>query len=84
MGDVKGLFGNVPEHGEPVQSCVNLLRDLLAQAEAGEIVGITYGAVTRRGVGVYGLGGVVGGYSMLGAVELAKAQLVASTLDQEK
>jgi hypothetical protein len=75
MANVVGLFGDVPS-GEPVDSCVECLRDLLAQAESGELVGIAYGAVSRNGQGQNGIGGMIGGYSMVGALEMAKAELI--------
>lgn len=84
MGEVRGLFGDVPEPGEPVASCVDCLRDLLEQAEAGELIGFAYGAITRNGIGQNGIGGLIGGYAMLGALELAKAELtcIMQEIDQ--
>jgi len=84
MGEVRGLFGGVPEPGEPVASCVDCLRDLLEQAEAGELIGFAYGAITRNGNGQNGIGGMIGGYAMLGALELAKAELtcIMQEIDQ--
>jgi hypothetical protein len=84
MGKVRGLFGDVPEPGEPVASCVDCLRDLLEQAEAGELIGFAYGAITRNGNGQNGIGGMIGGYAMLGALELAKAELtcIMQEIDQ--
>lgn len=84
MGEVRGLFGDVPEPGEPVASCVDCLRDLLEQAEAGELIGFAYGAIARNGNGQNGIGGMIGGYAMLGALELAKAELtcIMQEIDQ--
>lgn len=81
MGEVKSLFRGCDHNGEPVASCVETLRRLLEQAESGELVGITYAGITQHGVGVNGIAGVVGGYSMLGALELAKGQLVGIMLE---
>jgi hypothetical protein len=76
MGEVRGLFGDVPQTNEPVPSCVEGLRNLLEQAEAGELVGFAYGAMTRNGNGQNGIGGMIGGYAMLGALELVKVDLI--------
>jgi hypothetical protein len=76
MGEVRGLFGDVPEPGEPVASCVDALRDLLERAEAGEVIGITIAAINDRHHASYSIGGMVGGYGLLGAIEMAKGELV--------
>lgn len=76
MGEVVGMFGDIPEPPEPVASCVDCLRSLLQQAEAGELVGLAYAGITRSGHGQNGMAGVVGGYALLGSIEMAKADLV--------
>jgi hypothetical protein len=81
MGEVRGLFGDVPEPGEPVASCVDCLRDLLERAEAGEVTGIIYAGVTASGMGVHGMGGLIGSYGMIGAFEVAKADVLALMQD---
>lgn len=83
-GNVVGMFGGIPAAGEPVASCVDCLRDLIEQAEAGELVGFAYGAVLRNGQGQNGIGGMIGGYSMLGAIEMAKGQLLAIMQDLDE
>jgi hypothetical protein len=56
--------------GQPNQKCVDTLKEALEQAESGEISGVVIvKRVTASGEGVYDIGGVVGGYSMLGAIQ---------------
>jgi hypothetical protein len=81
MAEVVGLFGDVPEPGKPAASCVNALRDLLERAEAGEIVGFAAAAVSGTGNALYMVGGIVGAYGMLGALDMAKADLVSFMRD---
>jgi hypothetical protein len=81
MGNVTGLFGEVPQPNEPVASCVDCIRDLLARAEAGEVTGVIYAGVTVNGVGLHGMGGLIGSYGMIGAFEVAKADALALMQD---
>jgi hypothetical protein len=83
MSDVVGLFGDVPEPGKPAASCVDALKDLLERAEAGEIVGIAAAAVNPRGNALYIMGGIVGAYGLLGALDMAKADLVSLMRDMD-
>jgi len=82
MGEVRGLFGDVPEPGEPVASCVDCLRDLLQRAESGEVTGVIYAAVSAKGMGQHGAGGMIGNYGMIGALEVAKADVLSLMQDE--
>jgi hypothetical protein len=73
---VTSLYGDQISTGEPVQSCVNTLRKVFEQAEAGEVVGVALVCLYRDGAGGYHVAGRVGGYSMLGAMEAARADLL--------
>lgn len=55
---------------------IETLRDMLAKAEAGEVVGAVVAVLYHDGLSGFQIGGMIGGYSLLGAVELAKADLV--------
>jgi hypothetical protein len=81
MGEVRGLFGDVPEPGEPVASCVECLRDLLQRAEAGEVTGVIYAGVSSKGMGIHGMGGIIGSYGMIGAFEVAKLEALSFMQD---
>ena len=83
MTNVVGLFGQPLADGEPVQSCVECLEELLEQAKRGEIVGIAYGAMNSNGQGQTGIGGVIGGYSMLGALKLVEVELTDLMLSMD-
>ncbi len=83
MGEVRGLFGDMPEPGEPVASCVDCLRDLLERAEAGEVTGIALGMVDGKGRGSFAVGGMIRHYGLLAGVDLAKAQLHKHMLEDD-
>jgi hypothetical protein len=83
MGEVRGLFGEGPEPGQPVASCVDCLRDLLERAEAGDVVGIAVGMVDGMGRGSFAVGGMIGHYGLLAGTDLAKAQLHRHMLEDE-
>lgn len=75
MSKVESLFGGPVTTREPNAICVDTLRDLLERAEAGEIVGVVVAAVHYDGCATFELGGMLGGYSLLGALEMAKLSL---------
>jgi len=52
------------------------LRELLARAEAGEVTGICAAVVHCDGLASYHIGGFVGGYSALGALDMIRADLI--------
>jgi hypothetical protein len=63
----------LPERNE---NAVATLREALEMAEAGEIVGIGVVMLHKDAMGSYRFGGKVGGYSMLGAIDVMKADLM--------
>ena len=83
MAEVVGLFGKA-DLGNPVPSCVAALRDLLERAEAGEVIGVALAAVNAKGSASYSVGGMIGAYGLLGAVDMAKAHMIAHMMAGEK
>ena len=75
-GKVTSLHGGPTYEKEPSPACIEVLEELLAQAKAGEIVGIATAAMTHDGCGEWRIGGRVGGYSMLGAADVMRAEIV--------
>lgn len=77
MGEVRSLHGDAPPILERNESCIAELRELLEKAESGEIVGFSSVQMHRdRGVS-YTVAGMAGGFGMLGALEMIRAELVA-------
>ena len=59
----------------PNETCVAILRDALAQAEAGEIIGVAMAKLHHDHLGSFRVGGQVGGYSMLGALYRVQSEI---------
>lgn len=62
--------------GVPNSTCVKVARELLLMAESGELQGIAVAFLDREGVSGFVTGGRVGGYGMIGALEMARHELV--------
>ena len=76
MSNVKSLFGGPSGAPEPNERCIALLEEWLEMAKAGEIVGVAMAGLCRDNCARNALAGMVGGYSMIGALETAKAELI--------
>lgn len=74
-GTVTPLHGGPTYERQRVETCVEVLRDMLERAENGEIVGAAVVALSYDGHGEYMIGGRVGGYSMLGAAQIMHTDL---------
>ena len=61
---------------EPNAACIETIERWLEQARAGEIVGVALAGLGHDGFSQYSVAGKVGGYSMIGALEVAKAELL--------
>lgn len=75
-GNVVSLNGAPTCERAPNAACVATLTEWLERAKSGEIVGVALAAQHFDGYGSYSVAGVVGGYSVLGAAEHAKAILM--------
>ena len=62
--------------GGPNAGCVAKLKELLERAEAGEITGIVCASLHSDNTASTAVAGMVGPYSLLGAVDMAKSDLV--------
>ncbi len=76
MSNVTALPGAITYEPEVVQSTVDALRDMLQQAERGEIIGLTAVYVLHTARCGYWVAGKPGGYSTIGALECVKRQLI--------
>jgi hypothetical protein len=80
--NVQPLFGGVvPGMGTPNEGCIDVLEGLLERARAGELVGVVCAATHSDNMASYVLAGMIGPYSLLGALELAKADLIENMMD---
>ena len=73
---VTSLFGGTTGLPAPNEACIASLRRWLEMAESGELVGVAIAGLCYDGLGRYEVEGTIGGYSMLGALEIAKTELV--------
>lgn len=80
-GNVASLYGGPTGQPEPNETCIEVLREWLAMAEAGEVVGVVMAGLCHDRMTRYQVAGTVGGYGLIGAVEMAKADLVEVVRD---
>lgn len=76
MRNVASMFGGPTGIRTRNESVIEVLRELLEKAEAGEIVGVITAQIYHDGLSGFRIGGLVGSYSMVGALEMAKADLI--------
>lgn len=68
--------------GDPINSvvanetCVRVLEEWLERAKSGEVIGFAIVGRHHDQAGSFAIAGSIGGYSMLGALETAKADIV--------
>lgn len=77
MTNITSINGATISTGEPNQIAVKVLEEALERARSGDLVGV--GIVIRHsdGCASFTLGGSVGGYSMLGALEMVRDEIVS-------
>lgn len=75
-GKVESLFGGPTGERERSEYAVEVLTDLLERAKSGEVVGVAVASLYYDGAAAYDIAGKVGGYSMMGALDVAKAHLL--------
>lgn len=76
MSNVASLFGGPTGVPEVNETCVARLEEWLEMARSGEIVGVAVVALCADGASRYAVSGKVGGHGMIGALEVAKAELI--------
>ena len=75
VGKVTALHGGEVNTFTPNEGCINALREMLEMAEAGEITGIVCARLHGDNLGSYTIAGMIGPYSLLGAVDMAHHEL---------
>lgn len=78
MKNVVNLFGDEPVPPEPNQSAIRMLSAVLAQAERGEVIGVVISSLHSDRSASYGIAGMIGPYSLVGAMEIAKDEVIGS------
>ena len=73
---VVALHGGEVNTFTPNEGCIRALRQMLEMAEAGEITGIVCARLHGDNLGSYTIAGMAGPYALLGAVEMARAELI--------
>lgn len=84
MTEVVSLRGGVVIRPEPNQSCIDACREMLEMAESGEIVGFVGAMMYGDRSAAYRINGNIDHYRLLGAIECAKARLMADVLENDK
>lgn len=77
-GQVIALNGGPTGQPEPNEACIKTLEDFLTMARSGQIVGIALAGRHHDGCASYASGGAIGGFSMLGALDLVHADVLAA------
>ena len=62
--------------GEPRESVIKAIEDLLERARSGDIQGMAYAALYHDSLASWGIVGLCGPHSLIGAVEVMKANLI--------
>lgn len=70
------LFGQPLFSGEPSEAVIHRLEELLEQARAGSVVGVAFVGVNQAGDAEYRVVGRVGGFSMQGALDCARQEVL--------
>lgn len=82
MADVVALRGGEVNTRTPNEGAIAEARKLLEQTEAGEVTGVVVIKLHSDNLGSYAICGMVGPYSLLGAVDMAKSELHDLMKDQ--
>jgi len=76
VGSVTALHGGVVNRPEPNVGCAQALREMLEMAESGEITGFVCARLHGDNLASYTIAGMAGPYGLLGALEMAKIELI--------
>ncbi len=76
MSNVKSLFGGPSGEREVVQSAVDEAKALLEAVQSGEVCGFAIVRLHHDQMASWRVAGHIGGYSMIGGLEHAKAVIM--------
>ena len=75
---IVALYGGLPYQRKVVDSVVGELEALLEKAKSGEVVSVVAAFTYHDGSGGFSISGLVGSYSMLGALRVAENDVLAA------
>ena len=73
--------GPILDNREPSEALIAHLEDLLERARSGEIMGMAAATLYRDRTTAYSVVGAIEGFSMVGALEMAKMALISVDLE---
>lgn len=79
--NVVEVFGGPSGLPEPNAACIAALEAWLEMARSGEIIGVALAGLCHDRASRYSVAGMCGGYSMIGAIEVARADLLEIVRD---
>lgn len=82
MTNVTSIFGGPAGEREVVASAVESAEELLRAAQSGEVIGFAVIKLHHDAMTSWSVAGRVGGYSMIGAMELVKRNLMRLSDDE--
>jgi hypothetical protein len=77
-GNVTAIFGGPTGVLSANDACIATLERWLEMARSGEVIGVAVIGLCHDGLARQAAGGKIGGYSMIGALEVVRAYLIES------
>jgi hypothetical protein len=81
--NVVSVFGGPVGELEPDASCIDCLERWLEMARSGKIVGIAIAGVSHDNLSEYALTGRIGGFGIIGAMQMLQQHLVDINMEVE-
>ncbi len=82
VGKVTALHGGEVNGLKPNEGAIEEARKLLEMAESGEVTGFVVAKLHSDNLASYTIAGMAGPYSVLGALDMAKSDLIDLMKDQ--
>ena len=76
MSKVTSINGDALYTGEPNDRAIEVLEETLERARSGDVIGVCIVNRNSDGTAGFFIGGSIGGYSMLGSLEVVRSHLV--------
>lgn len=77
MANVSSLHGGAVITATPNQPCIDELERILEAAKSGDIIGFVMASVNGNKTTSYTIAGIAGGFPLVGAIEMAKQEIVS-------
>jgi len=75
MSNVEALRGGLTGELQVYEHCVSVLEETLIRARSGDVCGVVVIMLHHDRLASYQMGGMIQGYAILGAAEIAKSGL---------